>query len=109
MNSSAWQKVAAELRTHDHWGDFDTPRDFPGSRLWPELAQDPLTILVNGGVSAQRYAPVLLRALDVLTAPTELEMVVRALTQKDMTVATERLLQFFADYTYEQHPNFLWV
>src|SRR5260221_381686 len=65
--------------------------------------------MVNGNVAAERYQDVLLRALDELSHPNELEMVVRALTRKEISAATERLLRFFGDYAYELHPHLLWA
>src|SRR6185503_2707531 len=99
MNSAAWISLAAELRAHDQRGDFETPRSWPGTLTSPEVATDPVSILVNSDVSAAPYQDILIRALDSLTEPKELEMVVRALTRKETSAATDRLLRFFREGT----------
>lgn len=103
MTSSAWKSLAAELRAHDQWGDFASPPS------WPGMDGHPVNLLVNSNISAQRYQMILIRSLDSLMQPRELEMVVRALTQKDMSAATERLLEFFSDDTKQQDPHLLWA
>jgi HEAT repeat protein len=53
--------------------------------------------------------PTLLCALDELTVNSGLEMVVRALTRKGMTVATPRLLKLFSDESLYQEQKCLWT
>jgi hypothetical protein len=105
MPRSAWEKLADDLLAQDRWGDFDvartqeTPTD-PRSWIWRHIDPHPVSILVNRGVPLdhfEAYVQTLVRALDEVTADLGLEMVVRALTKKGMTPATEKLLKLYSN------------
>ncbi len=117
MDSSDWDKLGVELLELDQWGDFApartefTPTD-PNSWKWRHIDCHPVNILVNAGVPLehfQAYAPPLINALDQLTGKAGLELVVRALTRKGLTAATEKLLQLYQQETPLQDLSCLWA
>jgi HEAT repeat protein len=81
--SAAWTSLAEELTASGRWGHFASTPDHPVNRL------------VNGGISAKPYRELLIRALDWPMERNELTMVVRALSEKGIAGATEKLLAFF--------------
>lgn len=116
MDKLTWQTVGDELRAMDRWGDFDAARIQEASadpRSWlGRIDPHPINIMVNGGVSLdhfEAYVPTLLRALDELRESVGLEFVVRALTKKGMTAATERLVQILTDEALVHDHRLLWA
>jgi hypothetical protein len=95
--STAWTSLATELRAHDQLAHFASSLDHP------------VNTLVNGSFSAKPYQEILIRSLDWPMETRELEMVVRALTEKGMTTATDRLLMFFKDNAKRQASGLLWA
>ncbi|NQT12625.1 MAG: HEAT repeat domain-containing protein [Planctomycetes bacterium] len=125
MPRSPWEKLADDLLAQDRWGDFDVARTQetptgPPSRIWRQavlseflsIDPHPVDVLVNSGVPPdhfEAYVPCLVRALDEVTADMGLEMVVRALTKKGTTVATEKLLRLYANEELVAYPGLLWA
>jgi hypothetical protein len=95
--NSLWTSLEEELRARDSSGDFT------------RTSNHPVNLLVNGGISAKPYQDILISYLDSGLSPNELEMVVRALSQKGLRRATGRLLAFFEDANFKTSPGLLWA
>ncbi len=118
MDQSAWEKLGDDLHSLDHWGDFRAAKTRfvkgdPQTWKWKSIEQHPVNIMVNAGVSSehfQTYVPRLLHALEESKSDSGyLEMVVRALTKKGLSAATEKLLQLFSEESFLQDLGLLWV
>ncbi|QDU40168.1 hypothetical protein Mal4_45230 [Maioricimonas rarisocia] len=114
---SAWQKLGDDLLALDQWGDFDAARtkfvkSDPSTWKWRTIDPHPVNIVVNAGVPREHFdafVPRLLVALDELRSDPGLEMVVRSLTKKKLTVATEKLIQLFEDESLVSEHRLLWA
>ena len=94
---SLWASLEEEIRAHDSSGDFTRTSDHP------------VSLIVNEGISAKPYQDILISYLDSALSPNELEMVVRALSEKGIVRATGRLLAFFEDENFKTSPSLLWA
>jgi hypothetical protein len=94
---SVWTSLEEELRARDSSGDF------------AHNSGDPVDLLVNGGISAKPYQDILISYLDSALPPNELQMVIRALSEKGVVQATGRLLCFFEDARFKAYPSLLWA
>jgi hypothetical protein len=102
-HSVAWVSLGEELRARDCHGDFTVPLS------WPGMEDHPVNHIVNAGIHSAPYAGILIRYLDSAMDDGEMNMVVRSLTQKGITGATDRLLRFFGDEAKDHDLYLLWA
>jgi hypothetical protein len=96
--STAWQTLSVELRDHDRWGHFDLTREHP------------VHALLTRRVAVCPYLEILLRSLDWALETSEVEMVLRALSEPGLAGATKRVLALFSVRgTGQRWEELLWT